>query len=332
MNAGRAARRDIVVVGASAGGVAVLLDLAAALPPQFPASVLIVQHIGAHRSTLPQLLEKAGPNRAIHAAHDAPLEHGRLYVAPPDRHLLVHHGRTWLSHGAKENHARPAIDPLFRSAAIAHGPRVVGVVLSGRLDDGTAGLQAIKACGGHAVVQDPDDAEEREMPDSALANVAVDDVVPRHALPRLLTTLVTQPRIADRAPPVPAALLREHQLSLSEGNAMEHLDAIATPSKITCPDCHGVLWELRDAHPRRYRCHTGHAYTARTLEASQGLRTEDALWNAMRALHEREALLRTMSAQCRNAGDHDEAERLAKEAEHAALHARQLHAITDAAA
>ncbi len=268
MNDHPAARRDIVAIGASAGGLQVLLEFAASLPPAFPASVLIVMHIGAHPSTLPELLARAGPNPAAHATNDARLEHGRMYVAPPDCHLMLHRGRIALWHGAKENHARPAIDPLFRSAAIAYGPRVIGVVLTGRLDDGTAGLQAIKACGGQTVVQDPDEAEERDMPASAVANVAIDHVTTRTGLAGLLTSLVTQPLVDTNATPVPDALLREHHLSVSEGNAMEHLEAIATPSRITCPDCNGVLFELRDQHPRRYRCHTGHAYTAGTLAAN----------------------------------------------------------------
>ena len=331
MNEQRAARRDIVAIGASAGGLQVLMELAASLPPAFPASVLIVLHVGANRSTLPDLLQRAGPNPAMHASNDTQLEHGRLYVAPPDCHLLVHRGRIRLWHGAKENHARPAIDPLFRSVAINYGPRVIGVVLTGRLDDGTAGLQAIKACGGQTVVQDPDEAEERGMPSSAMTNVAIDHVTTRGGLAALLTSLVAQALPATAPTRVPEGLLREHQLSVWEGNAMDHLDAIASPSKITCPDCHGVLFELRDTRPRRYRCHTGHAYTAGALQATQAMRTEDAIWNALRALHEREALLRTMADHCRTAGEIDQAERLSNEAEHLAEHALRLHDVLDAA-
>jgi two-component system, chemotaxis family, protein-glutamate methylesterase/glutaminase len=332
MNDYHAGRRDIVAIGASAGGIRVLLELAASLPAAFSASVLIVQHIGAHPSRLPELLTRAGPNPASHAVHGMQLEHGRLYVAPPDCHVIVHRGHIRLWHGAKENHARPAIDPLFRSAAIAYGPRVIGVVLTGRLDDGTAGLQAIKVCGGETVVQDPEEAEERSMPSSAMANVAIDHVTTRSGLGALLAALVARPLTGMGSPKVPEDLLREHQLSISEGNSMEHLDAIATPSKITCPDCHGVLFELRDKHPHRYRCHTGHAYTARTLASTQAMRTEEAIFSAMRALHEREALLRAMSERCRAVGEVVEAERYAQEAKHVALHAKHLYGILNSAA
>jgi two-component system chemotaxis response regulator CheB len=316
-------RRDIVVVGASSGGVPMLLDLAEQLPPRFPAAVLIVQHIGAHPSVLPELLRDSGPNPAVHPVHGQMLEHGTLYVAPPDRHMLLDGNRIRLTHDAKENHARPAIDPLFRSAAIAHGPRVIGTLLSGRLDDGTAGLQAIKACGGLAVVQDPADALEPGMPRSAMDNVAVDHVVTQATLASTLHSLVQQ--TPGPSPGVPPQLMWEHRLSICEGDAMENLDAIGTPSKIVCPDCNGVLWELADTQPQRYRCHTGHAYTAQTLVYTQSTRVDEALWSALRALEEREYLLRGMAHAHRNReGGIDEATSFESEAEHVARHARQL--------
>jgi len=185
--------RDVVVVGASAGGVQVLLDLAASLPGQFPACVLVVLHVGAHRSLMPELMSARGPLRASHPEDGQPLQPGAIFVAPPDHHMLVDDGLIRLTRGAKENHARPAIDPLFRSAALACGPRVVGVLLSGRLDDGTAGLQAIKRCGGLAVVQDPDDAEQPEMPRSAMAHVDVDVCVAGARLGQVLADLVRRP-------------------------------------------------------------------------------------------------------------------------------------------
>ena len=315
-------RRDIIVVGASAGGLSILMDLAAALPPKFPAALLLVQHIGAHPSTLPELLGARGPNPAVHPRTGERMQNGTIYIAPPDHHLLVVDGMVRLTRDAKENHARPAIDPLFRSAAIAQGPRVIGVVLSGRLDDGTAGLQAIKACGGLAVVQDPDDAEEPGMPASACANVAVDHLVTRATLADVLLGLIGQPAAAVEE--VPPALACEQALSEGKGDTMQNLDAIGTPSKITCPDCSGVLWEIRDSQPRRYRCHTGHAYTQRTLEHTQGTRTDDALWIALRALQERETLLRALAGASRQRSLDAEAARLEAEAEHAQVHARHL--------
>ena len=322
-------RRDIIVIGASSGGVRVLLDMAAALPAPIPASVLLVQHIGTHRSILPDLLMRSGRNPATHARSGLPIEPGHIYVAPPDHHMLVVGNEIRLTREAKENHARPAIDPLFRSAAISMGPRVIGVVLSGRLDDGTAGLQAIKACGGVAVVQDPANAEAPDMPASARANVAVDHYVTRETLAGTLMRLVDEPISSPRVA-APPELIQEFQLSLGEGDAMEQLDAIGRTSKITCPDCNGVLWEINNSHPPRYRCHTGHAYTQRTLEHTQGTRTDEALWKALRALQEREALLGAMARACRARSDADEAQRLEAEAEHVKTHALQLQRIVAA--
>ena len=323
MAEGAPRRRDIVAIGASAGGVPILLSLAQALPRDFPASLLIVQHIGAHPSALPELMRSAGAKSAAHPRNGEAIENGRIYIAPPDQHMLVVGGHIRLTRDAKENHARPAIDPLFRSVAINHGPRVVGVVLSGRLDDGTAGLQAIRACGGTVVVQDPADAEEMGMPASAMENVRVDHVVNRRTLVDTLATLVREP-----APPpleIPRNLACEYHLTLGDKeNPMEDLDAIGTPSKVVCPDCNGVLWEITGSVPRRYRCHTGHAYTERTLEFTQRTRMDEALWNALRATQEREGLLRSMADLHRKTGRGGEVARLESEAEHLAQHVAHL--------
>jgi two-component system chemotaxis response regulator CheB len=312
-----------VVIGASAGGVPLLLALAAALPADLPASILIVQHVGAHPSLLPELLRRQGA-RAVHPESGDTLEHGTLYVAPPDRHLLVQGDTLLLTREAKENHARPAIDPLFRSAAISHGPRVIGMILSGRLDDGTAGLQVVKACGGLTIVQDPVDAEEPGMPASALSNVAVDIVVGRDSMARALLDCIGQPVVLPARTTVPKSFATEHALSLHDGNDMASLDTIGSPSRIVCPDCNGVLWEITGARPKRYRCHSGHAYTIQTLSYEQATRTDEALWKALRALHERESLLRDMAA---THGDAAHARHLEAEAEHVSRHALQLQDI-----
>lgn len=193
----------LVVIGASAGGVNVLLEIAASLPGSFPAPVCIVLHIGSNPSLLPELLRFRGPNRAIHVQDGQPLEAGTLHVAPPDRHVLLEGDRLRLTHGPKENHARPAIDPLFRSAALARGRGAIGVILTGQMDDGTAGLRAIKDCGGIAIVQDPDTAEEPGMPRSALRNVAVDHCVPLQEIAPLLLRLVGEPVPRELPPAQP---------------------------------------------------------------------------------------------------------------------------------
>ena len=319
----------LVVIGASAGGVSALLALSASLPRQVRAPVLIVLHIGANPSVLPSLLSAHGNNRAVHAQDGERLQDGTLYVAPPNRHMLVEDGVIRLSHGPKEHHTRPAIDPLFRSAALTYGRGVIGVVLTGRLDDGTAGLQAIKDCGGLAIIQDPADAEHPSMPASALRAVAVDRCVPLSELGTTLARLLDEPMPAE-APPPPRRdrLEREMTVFRGEGRAMEQLNGIGRPSTFACPDCDGVLWELDDTEPARYRCHTGHAFSLRTLEATQAGATEEALWGAIRALEQREGLLRKLAEHGRSNGAEADALRTEAEAEDAAQRAAHLRQMT----
>ncbi|MDB6084567.1 MAG: protein-glutamate methylesterase (protein methylesterase)-like protein, partial [Gammaproteobacteria bacterium] len=293
-------RRNIVVIGASAGGISALRRLAADLPPQFPAAILIVLHVGANRSHLPALLAAAGPNTAAHAQDGELLRIGHLAVAPPDYHLLVSDGSLRLSRGPKENFARPAIDPLFRSAALSYGPRVIGVVLTGRLDDGTAGLQAIKECGGLAVIQDPSTAFAPDMPASARDHVAVDYCVPIESVGRTLSGLVQQPSPPAMRPP--PAWQHEHAPAAGTVNAMNDLKAIAKPSPLVCPECGGGLWEINQAPPPRYRCHTGHGYSLRSLEYAMNETTEDALWAAVRALQERAVVTRRIGEESHGLG------------------------------
>lgn len=322
--------RDVIVIGASAGGFSVLLELVAGLPANFPASVLVVLHVGSHPSVLPELFNTRGPLPAMHPRSKQRLHPGTIYVAPPDHHMLVADDAIWLTRGAKEHHARPAIDPLFRSAAIACGARVIGVVLSGRLDDGTAGLQAIKQCGGLVVIQDPAEAEQPSMPASALAHVAVDHCVSRKQLARTLIALVGQPVPAHAVPhAMPTRLVCEQRISTgtSGEDPMEDLNAIGKPSTFACPDCSGVLWEISGSHPLRYRCHTGHGYSLRSLAHTQCTNTDKALWSAFRALQEREELLRALATASRQDGDDNEAARLEAEADAIAEQSVHLQGI-----
>jgi two-component system, chemotaxis family, protein-glutamate methylesterase/glutaminase len=311
----------IFVVGASLGGVHALQRLVADLPTDFPAPVLIVLHIGHHRSQLPELL-KPKSGRAMHAEDATPLKAGEILVAPPDQHMLVEGDRVRLSRGPKEHFSRPAIDPLFRSAAIAHGPAVTGVVLTGLLDDGTAGLQAIKSCGGTTVVQDPADAQEPSMPSSALRHVDIDHCVPLAGMAEVLGRIVSQ--APQAMPAVPARLIHEHELTLKRGHPLMHLNEIGTPSAFVCPDCSGGLWELKDVDPPRYRCHTGHAYTLRTLQHAHSIGTDEALWNALRALQEQRFLLEKGLTSGLLPSEHEAWEAAARRLEHEAMALRQL--------
>lgn len=292
----------IVVVGASAGGVTALLDLVGGLPATFGAPVCVVLHVGQQASVLPELMQRRGALPARHAQHGEELHAGTVYIAPPDRHLLVDATTLRLDRGPRENFARPAIDPLFRSAALHWRERSIGLILSGNLDDGVAGLCAISDCGGVTIVQDPLDAACPEMPKNALAAVDVDHVVGLAQMPRLLEQLIGQP------PPRSANATAQGKWACESAvfngeNPLDNLATIADPSTLTCPDCGGVLWQLSDGKPQRYRCHTGHAFSSMSLDAAQQRCTQDALWTALRALQEREFQLRRLAAATHAAGD-----------------------------
>ena len=195
------------MIGASLGGIPALLSLAAELAPEFPCPIVIVQHIGAHPSRLAELLSTRGPNRAVTVQEGQRPTPGTLHVAPSDHHVLIGPEGLYLTRGAKENHSRPAIDPLFRTAALTYGSKAIGVVLTGMLDDGAAGLRAIKACGGTAIVQDPDEAAEPSMPLSAMAYTEVDHVVRLERLAELLESLASKPMEISMTP-IPSSVWR----------------------------------------------------------------------------------------------------------------------------
>ena len=298
------------LIGASSGGVAALKQLAAALPPDFPSPILTVLHIGKHRSILPQLLGSNGPLGASHAREGEPLRPGHFHVAPPDRHMLVQDGHIVLSSGPKEHHARPAIDPLFRAAALAHGPRAVGVVLTGWGEDGTAGLQAIKQRGGVAIVQEPLDARAPSMPSSALKHAPVDFCTRIDELAHVMVDLANTPLTVGAIPMPSESLEHEQDLFLFRGDPVDHLKAIGRPAPYSCPDCGG-------------------GYTLRSLQQSQAARTDGSLWNAMSALQEQAMILRAMAADSGLEGDGPERGRLEEIAERVSSQADQLRALVD---
>jgi two-component system chemotaxis response regulator CheB len=320
--------RDIIVIGASAGGVAALETLAAGLPEDLPAAVIVALHLAPGQSSaLPAILDRAGPLPASHPDDGEAYQRGRIYVAPPDHHLLVRNGRLRLTRSARENLHRPAIDPLFRSAAVAHGPRVIGVVLTGDLDDGTAGLSAVKRCGGTAVVQDPRDAAHPSMPQSALKNVTVDHCVPVLEMAALLARLAGG-AVTGPAPPVPATVKAEDCMIERQQDDEEVLDRIGSRSTVTCPECNGTLWELSD-DPVQFRCHVGHAYSPRTLMAEHARRLEDALWAAIRSFEESASLSERVAARFQTA-EADVLERLKLRGRTATQHAQELRKLIDA--
>jgi two-component system chemotaxis response regulator CheB len=290
--------RDIVVVGASAGGVEPLRRLAADLPPDLPASVFVVLHVSPDQpSMLAQVLDRSGPLPAAAAENGEAIERGRIYVAIPDHHLILENERVGLVRGATENRHRPSLDVLFRSAARAYGPRVIGVVLSGSLDDGTAGLIAIKIRGGLAVVQDPAEAFVDGMPRSALRYLEVDHVVPARELGGLLSRLVRERVDAEEAPPPTAGMVRETRIARLDPEELSSEEKPGVQSVVACPDCRGVLCEIQEGDLLRFLCRTGHAYSPEPLLEAENGGIERALWEARRAIEERASLRRRLIRQ-----------------------------------
>lgn len=274
--------RDIVVIGASTGGLEALRQLLRPLPADFPAAFFVALHTHTSASSrLPEILNGGGPLKAAYAIHGEPIEHGRVYVAPPDNHLMLDRDFVHVVRGPRENGHRPAVDPLFRSAARAYGARVIGVLLTGALDCGTAGLMMIKAQGGTAVVQDPDEAVQPDMPRNAIAHVDVDHVLSLAHIGPLLVRLVCD---AARVPETAAGV------ELADVEA-----ATAQPADIACPSCGGVMTESTVNGLTRFRCHTGHAFSLEALVAEQARALEGSLWAAVRALQESETLARRMA-------------------------------------
>jgi two-component system chemotaxis response regulator CheB len=259
------------------------------------AAVFIAWHLSPYsNSMLPEILNRAGKLKAKHPNDGEPIKLGKIYIAPPDHHLLLESDRIRLTKGPKENRFRPAIDPLFRSAAYSYGSRVVGVVLTGALDDGTAGLWAIKDRGGIAVVQDPAEAEQPSMPASALANVQVDHCLPLSEIPPLLITL-SQQVVGERRSPMPKDLEIETKIALGADAADLDVKQLGEISEFTCPDCHGTLVKLTNDKLLRFRCHTGHSFGGASLLAELTDSVEQSLWTAIRAVEERIRLLKHLA-------------------------------------
>src|ERR1051325_2332378 len=272
------ASKDIVVIGASAGGMGALEKLVAGLPADLPAAVFVAWHLSPGvRTLLPSVLSRAGPLPAGQPSDGDPIKPGRIYVGPNDHHLLLERGYVRVTKGPKENRFRPAVDPLFRSAAYIYSPRVIGVVLSGALDDGTAGLWAIKLRGGTAIVQDPEDAMHRSMPLSALDNVEVDYKLPVADIGPLLGRLT---RAEAAAEPLIAAAERdkmESEVKIARESDPRLEDVFLKHGQLSpfpCPECHGVLSMIRDGNIVRFRCHTGHGLSSGTLLESASEQVE----------------------------------------------------------
>jgi two-component system chemotaxis response regulator CheB len=316
---------DIIVLGTSAGGVDAVCRLAGGLPPALPAALFVVCHVPAgYHSRLPEIFSRCGPLLASHAQDGEPIRPGQIYVAPPDYHLTLSPGRVHLNHGARENHHRPAIDPLFRTATRAYGRRVVGVILTGGLHDGAAGLLAIRSAGGVGVVQDPEEAAVADMPRNASAIAGADYVLAVAEIPALLARLVREPvseegvlAMTDPIEHMPERV-QEDLAQQQEGERRGRLTVF------TCPECGGAMWQVDEDALTRFRCHVGHTYYGEKLLAEQSEALEATLWTAVRTFKEKTVLARQLAAQAHQRGVTRAATRFKEEAEVADRYGRLI--------
>jgi two-component system, chemotaxis family, protein-glutamate methylesterase/glutaminase len=286
----------IVAIGASAGGLEGLIGIVRDLPPGLPVSIFVVLHLSpSANSHLAEILGKGARYDAVSVHGTQPIEPGRVYVAPPDRHLVIERGRVFASDAPRENHHRPSIDVLFRSAALSYGPRVIGVVLSGTLDDGTAGLRWIKRLGGQAIVQNPAEAQFSGMPASAIRNVEIDRVLDAQQIAAGIADMAGAGN--DSSGSEETAMASNGSL---DGQGAPHQEA-SDPSAFVCPDCGGTLFELGADETLRFRCRVGHAYSPEGLHGEQARNLEESLWTAVRSLEEHADLARRLATWAREA-------------------------------
>lgn len=286
---------NIIVIGTSAGGLEALDALVSQLPTDLASAIFVVQHM-APQNTGAALLSRLGKYRAFRcslAANGEKFEEGKIYLAPADHHLLIKKDHVLVTKGARENRYRPGIDPLFRSAAATHGPHVIAVLLTGSLDDGTAGLLAVKKCGGTTIVQDPKEAAYPEMPQSALNAMEVTHCVPISEMGRLLEKYAKEH--PGRAVSVPETIRIEAEIAERVLSDVARVSGLGSQVPYNCPNCGGVLWEMTGSRLARFRCHTGHSFTAKALLTSQTERIEETLWVSLRMFEERKNLLNNLA-------------------------------------
>lgn len=320
--------RDIIVIGASSGGLEALMRLIPQIPRDLRASIFLVMHLPVSPpSLLHSILQPKTSWPVLPAVDGGALRHGVITAAVNDRHLLFDGERVRLSKGPRENRSRPSIDATLRSAAAQFGPRVIGVVLTGNLDDGTAGLWAVKDRGGVSIAQSPAEAEFPSMPRNAVAHASVDHVVDLAELPELLERL-TQEEVT----PLPhstatATLTIENRIAGGENALNVGVLGLGSPSMNTCPHCHGTLMEVNDNGPLRFRCHTGHAFSPEALLVDLDRTIDDGLWSVLRSIDEREMLLDQLIQSARLSGQDGVAQEYARQAEDARMRGDEIRAL-----
>lgn len=303
------AKRDVIVIGASAGGVEALQEVLRHVPANLPAAIFVTLHMAPRaKSFLPEILGRAGRLRASHPEDGEAIEHGRVYVAPPDHHLIIERGHVHLSNGPKEQRHRPCINVMFRSAVMAYGERVIGVILSGELDDGTAGLWEIQRRGGITIAQNPEEAAFPSMPLSALREIAVDYTLGAADMGPLLYGLAGG---------------SETEAAKTDDRAGETVKVSAQLTDLTCPDCRGTIWELSRGNSKDYRCRVGHTYSAKSMLGGHFAAQEKALYAAIVALEEGASLANRLADQF----DVEYADRLRTEARHRQSQAEAIRQV-----
>lgn len=322
--------RDVVVVGASAGGVGSLREFVARLDPTLPAAVLVVLHLPpSGPSMLASILDKSGPLPVVTAADRDALEHGRIVVAPPDHHLVVTDAHSTITRGPHENGTRPAVDVLFRSAARACGPRVVGVILSGALDDGTAGMEAIRQRGGAVLAQSPDDAAYPSMPSSVIQNVGADMIGTAAELADMVNDLARTPARTEAQSTPSRLLTREVQIADMQLGVFDDPDRPGQAAGFSCPDCNGSLFQIHDGDLVRFRCRVGHAWSSLALMAAQSESLDSALWMALRSLEDKAALSDQLADRAAERGNTLSRQRFLEKAAEARRSARVLQRLLE---
>ena len=289
-------REKIIVIGTSAGGLRALVKLIGQLHKDFKAPILIVQHMSADTTgnVLLDALSSQGNFKCEHARTGLKLANGHIYLAPSDQHLMIGKDKKILvTKGAQENRSRPAIDPLFRSAAVTFGNAVIGILLTGYLDDGTSGMIAIKRCGGICIVQDPEDAEYPDMPKNVLNQLKVDYCLPIAEMGTLIYELLS--KSLGKRKPTPKDIITEYEIATRVLSDLPSVNSLGEQVPFNCPGCGGVLWKVDKGSALRYRCHTGHAYTSKSLLAEQTEKIEETMWTALRMFEERKNLLTTLA-------------------------------------
>ncbi len=320
--------KRVVVIGASAGGIDAVRIVVSGMPATLPAAICIVIHTSPESpGVLAEILNRSTPLTVVQACDRQRLETGHIYVAAPDRHLVIEPGRLRVTKGPREHRFRPAIDPLFRSAAQVFGPNAIGIVLTGNLDDGVAGLWMIKKLGGMAIVQDPSEALFSSMPLQALTHVNVDHVVPLAHIPRLLVELTAGLPVEAEPRPVPRHIEVEVNITKEQNPRDAGLEEVGKPSPYACPECHGVLLEIDDDGRIRFRCHTGHAYSLESLLAAINDGIENAMSAVIRSIEEGSLLMKDMATELKRRNRRDESARMMEASDRAKQQAEAIRQL-----